>query len=96
MVSLSLSLRTSCPRSPRRCHLLINRLGLEGLITFKKDTHTFDPEDYSITIPQAGGKGVKVSVFDAITVEVSIEKDPNTQRGKVKMVMVKPISSEGL
>lgn len=71
-------------------------LGLEGLITFKKETHTFDPEDYSITIPTSGGKSVKVSVFDAITVEVSIEKDPNTQRGKVKMVMVNPISSEGL
>jgi exosome complex exonuclease DIS3/RRP44 len=96
MVLLSLFLRAFRLGCRKRCHLLIVRLGLEGLITFKKDTHTFDPEDYSITIPQAGGKGVKVSVFDAITVEVSIEKDPNTQRGKVKMVMVKPISSEGL
>jgi exosome complex exonuclease DIS3/RRP44 len=74
----------------------MSSLGLEGLITFKRDTHSFDPEDYSITIPGAGGKDVKFSVFDAITVEVSIEKDPNTQRGKVKMVMVKPMSSEGL
>jgi exosome complex exonuclease DIS3/RRP44 len=78
-------------------HELTVRLGLEGLITFKKETHTFDPEDYSLTIPRPDGKGtVKVSVFDAITVEVSIEKDPNTQRGKVKMVMLNPISSEGL
>lgn len=74
-----------------------NSLGLEGLITFKKDSHNFDPENYSISIPKPDGSGeVTVSVFDKIRVEVGIEKDPNTQRGKVKMVMLEPVSSEGL
>lgn len=73
------------------------RLGLEGLITFKKDSHSFDPENYSISIPKADGTGdVTVSVFDKITVEVGIEKDPNTQRGKVKMVMLDPVNSSNL
>ena len=62
------------------------RLGLEGLITFTKDTHAFDP----------GGGEAMIGVFDKIVVEVSIEKDRNTQRGKVKMIMVEPVSSEGL
>lgn len=37
-----------------------------------------------------------IGVFDRIVVDVSIEKDKNTQRGKVKMVMVEPVSSDGL
>ena len=70
-------------------------LGLEGLIMFKKDSHDYDPENYTISIPSPDGE-VTVGVFDKITVEVSVEKDKNTQRGKVKMVMVEPVSSEGL
>lgn len=79
-------------------HLLTTRLGLEGLITFNKQTHTFDPENYTVTIPSASAPGgnITVSVFDKIQVEVGIEKDKNTQRGKVKMVMIGPVSSENL
>lgn len=74
------------------------RLGLEGLITFTKQSHTFDPENYTISIPLPSSSNgtVSVSVFDKIQVEVGIEKDKNTQRGKVRMVMVGPVSSEGL
>lgn len=77
--------------------VFVSKLGLEGLITFKKDSHAFDPENYSISIPRADDAGqVTVSVFDKITVEVGIEKDPNTQRGKVKMVMLEPVNSGNL
>ncbi|KAK6903838.1 hypothetical protein I203_107346 [Kwoniella mangroviensis CBS 8507] len=75
--------------------VFVSKLGLEGLITFKKDLHTFDPENYTIKIPSKKGE-ISVSVFDKITVDISIEKDQNTQRGKVKMVMVGPVSSEDL
>ena len=73
-----------------------SRLGLEGLITFSKDQHNYDPENYTISIPSPSGEEVTIGVFDKITVEVSVEKDKNTQRGKVKMIMVAPVSSEGL
>jgi exosome complex exonuclease DIS3/RRP44 len=72
------------------------RLGLEGLITFTKDTHEFDPENYLINIPRPGGGTAVIGVFDRVTVDISIEKDANTQRGKVKMTLVNPVSSEGL
>ena len=73
-----------------------SRLGLEGLITFTKDSHDFDPEHYTISVPKSGGGDAVIGVFDKIVVDVSIEKDVNTQRGKVKMVMVEPVSSVGL
>ncbi|WVR04559.1 hypothetical protein IAU60_001566 [Kwoniella sp. DSM 27419] len=76
--------------------VFVSKLGLEGLITFSKDTHDFDAENYTINVPNGKGGMVGISVFDKITVDISIEKDPNTQRGKVKMVMVSPVSSEGL
>ncbi|WRT64860.1 uncharacterized protein IL334_001796 [Kwoniella shivajii] len=76
--------------------VFVSKLGLEGLITFKKDTHTFDSENYTINVPKPSGGEVGISVFDKITVDISIEKDPNTQRGKVKMVMVGPVNSENL
>jgi exosome complex exonuclease DIS3/RRP44 len=37
-----------------------------------------------------------VAVFDRVLVEVTVEKDQNTQRGKVKMVLVEPVSSQRL
>jgi len=46
-------------------------------------------------VPKAGGEAV-IGVFDKIVVDLGIEKDRNTQRGKVKMVMVEPVSSDGL
>ncbi|WVF69920.1 hypothetical protein IAT40_004704 [Kwoniella sp. CBS 6097] len=74
--------------------VFVSKLGLEGLITFTKDTHDFDAENYTINVPTANGEKVGISVFDKIMVDISIEKDVNTQRGKVKMVMVSPVNSE--
>lgn len=75
--------------------IISDRLGLEGLIEFKKDVHTFDPEDYAITLPTENGN-VTVSVFDKVSVAISIEKDKSTQRAKVKMELVKPVNSSSL
>ena len=63
---------------------------------FKNDSHEFDPENYTISLPTPAGKSVIIGVFDKVSVDVSIEKDANTQRGKVKMVLAEPVSSEGL
>lgn len=71
------------------------RLGLEGLVTFQKELHTYDAENYTISIPSSSGE-VVVAVFDKIMVDISIEKDENTQRGKVKMIMVEPVDSDTL
>lgn len=68
---------------------------MEGLITFKRDTHDYDAENYTISVPSAEGREV-IGVFDKVVVEVGIEKDQNTQRGKVRMVLVEPVSSVGL
>jgi len=76
--------------------VFVSKLGIEGLVTFAQDTHEFDAENYTIKVPGPNGKEVSISVFDKITVDVSIEKDKNTQRGKVKMTMVRPVSSEDL
>jgi len=71
-----------------------DRLGLEGLVVFKRDLK-FDPENYMITVPGPSGE-VKISVFDKVVVNIEVEKDKNTQRGKVKMTLVSPINSNGL
>ncbi len=63
------------------------RLGIEGLVLFKRDMY-FDAENYTITV-----NGITIAVFDKVTVLIEIEKDKNTQRGKVKMTMVDPIDS---
>jgi exosome complex exonuclease DIS3/RRP44 len=72
------------------------RLGLEGLITFTKETHTFDAENYSLSLPTPSGGKVDVSVFDKVMVGVTVEKDKNTQRGKVVMRLVGPVDSDDL
>jgi len=69
-------------------------LGLEGLVVFKRDLK-FDPENYMITVPGPSGE-VKISVFDKVVVNIEVEKDKNTQRGKVKMTLLSPINSNGL
>lgn len=74
------------------------RLGLEGLVMFKHDVE-FDAENYTVTIPSSAGKkeqanGAAISVFDKVVVNITVEKDQNTQRGKVKMTLVSPASSE--
>ena len=77
--------------------LLLSRLGIEGLVMFKGETQ-FDAENYSITVPShvAGGEDVKLSVFDKVVVQIEVEKDKNTQRGKVKMTLAEPIDSRML
>ncbi|EJU00604.1 RNB-domain-containing protein [Dacryopinax primogenitus] len=61
--------------------VFVSKLGLEGLVTFKREIN-FDPELYSVKVPSATGE-VTLSVFDEVDVEISIEKDVNTQRGRV-------------
>lgn len=74
---------------------MICRLGIEGLVTFKRETK-FDPDEYTITVPSYGGKDTIVAIFDKVTVSISVEKDKNTQRGRVKMTLVKPVDSREL
>ena len=59
---------------------------------FKKETQ-FDADNYQITVPSPKGD-VAVAVFDKVKVQV--EKDKNTQRGKVKMTLVEPVDLRGL
>jgi exosome complex exonuclease DIS3/RRP44 len=46
-------------------------------------------------LPTAKGD-VVVSVFDKVTVAISIVKDKATQRAKVKMELIKPVASATL
>lgn len=64
---------------------------------FKRETE-FDAENYTITVPSSiAGKGdVEIAVFDKVTVAIEVEKDKNTQRGKVKMTLVSPVDSSAL
>jgi exosome complex exonuclease DIS3/RRP44 len=77
--------------------LLLLRLGLEGLVMFKRDTQ-FDAENYTISVPSSdiGRPDVTISVFDKVTVRIEVEKDKNTQRGRVKMTLVSPVDSRAL
>jgi exosome complex exonuclease DIS3/RRP44 len=74
-----------------------HRLGIEGLVTFKRETK-FDADNYTFTIGSGGkgGKDVEIAVFDKVTVSIEVEKDKNTQRGKAKMFLVKPIDSRNM
>ncbi|PPQ74156.1 hypothetical protein CVT24_012874 [Panaeolus cyanescens] len=74
--------------------VFVSKLGIEGLVMFKQETQ-FDADNYTITIPSADGNAT-ISVFDKVTVRIEVEKDKNTQRGKVKMTLVKPIDSTNL
>ena len=74
----------------------ICRLGIEGLVTFKREIQ-FDAENYVIKVPSGTeGKEATIGVFDKVTVQIEVEKDKNTQRGKVKMTLVQPIDSRAL
>lgn len=72
-------------------------------MTFKREVE-FDADQYTVTVPTQNpteggtgkGKGVTLAVFDKVTVNILVEKDQNTQRGKIKMVLVHPVSSEGI
>lgn len=78
----------------------LSRLGLEGLVTFKRDVQ-FDADNYTVMVPSTT-KGaedtapVAISVFDKVKVRIEVEKDKNTQRGRVKMYLVSPVDSRGL
>ncbi|KAF8870959.1 hypothetical protein BD779DRAFT_1720386 [Infundibulicybe gibba] len=74
--------------------VFVSKLGIEGLVMFKRDTQ-FDAENYTITVPGTGGD-VKISVFDKVQVSITVEKDKNTQRGRVKMALTHPVDSRAL
>jgi exosome complex exonuclease DIS3/RRP44 len=62
---------------------------------FKRDVQ-FNAEAYTVTVPVAGGDDVTISVFDKVIVDIEVEKDKNTQRGRVKMTLVHPVDSRAL
>lgn len=76
---------------------LLKRLGIEGLVMFKRDIQ-FDADNYTITAPSStdGAQDVTISVSDKVTVNIEVEKDKNTQRGRVKMTLVHPVDSSSL
>jgi exosome complex exonuclease DIS3/RRP44 len=55
----------------------------------------FDAENYAVTLAGPAG-AVTVSVFDKVAVHVEVEKDRNTQRGRVKMSLAAPVDSRGM
>jgi exosome complex exonuclease DIS3/RRP44 len=67
----------------------IRRLGIEGLIMFKGEPK-YDADNYRLTLPSTNNEDVTIAVFDKVVVQVEVEKDRNTQRGKVKMTLVNP------
>ncbi|KAH9977177.1 hypothetical protein BGW80DRAFT_1443481 [Lactifluus volemus] len=78
-------------------NVFVSKLGIEGLITIKRETR-FDADNYTFTIPSSGvqGNDIEIAVFDKVTVSIEVEKDKNTQRGKVKMSLMKPIDSSDM
>lgn len=68
---------------------LVYRLGIEGLIMFKGEPK-YDAENYTLTISSPDNEGVTIAVFDKVTVQIEVEKDKNTQRGKVRMTLIDP------
>ena len=71
------------------------RLGIEGLVMFKRDTQ-FDAENYTITVPSSSSSTTTIAVFDKVKVQIEVEKDKNTQRGRVKMTLIHPVDSRNL
>lgn len=65
---------------------------------FKREIQ-FDADNYTITVPASttpGAADVTISVFDKVTVNIEVEKDKNTQRGRVKMTLVQPVDSSSM
>lgn len=50
----------------------------------------YDAENYTLTVPSPENEDITIAVFDKVTVQIEVEKDKNTQRGKVKMILVDP------
>ncbi|KZT19844.1 RNB-domain-containing protein [Neolentinus lepideus HHB14362 ss-1] len=78
-------------------NVFVFKLGIEGLVMFKREIK-FDVDNYTVTIPAelTGKSDATIAVFDKVTVNIEIEKDKNTQRGKVKMTLAKPVDSRNL
>ncbi|KAJ7226076.1 hypothetical protein GGX14DRAFT_642735 [Mycena pura] len=81
--------------------VFVSKLGIEGLVMFKRDITQFDADNYTVTIPGSsaavpGDDDATISVFDKVIVNIEVEKDKNTQKGKVKMTLVHPIDSRAL
>ncbi|THV04768.1 RNB-domain-containing protein [Dendrothele bispora CBS 962.96] len=79
--------------------VFVSKLGIEGLVTFTRDIQ-FDADNYTVTVPGSASAGskedAKISVFDKVVVQIEVEKDKNTQRGKVKMTLIEPVDSRAL
>lgn len=75
--------------------VFVSALGIEGLVTFKHE-NKYDPNLYTVSLPDGTGKDVTIAVFDKVRVRIEVEKDRNTQRGKVKMILASPIDSTNL
>ncbi|GAA95499.1 uncharacterized protein L969DRAFT_101606 [Mixia osmundae IAM 14324] len=71
--------------------VFVSKLGLEGLVTFKREVK-YDPDRYELSVPTNTG-AVTIGVFDKVKVEITVEKDKNTRRGKVHMALVFPVDS---
>ncbi len=57
---------------------------------FKRDATDFDADNDTISIPNSKGTGnVDIGVFDKVAVRIDVEKDKDTQRGSVKMTLVR-------
>jgi len=76
--------------------VFVSRLGLEGLVMFKREI-TFDADNYTIAVPtESSAEPTTIAVFDRVKVNIEVEKDKNTQRGRVKMTLISPIDSRAL
>lgn len=62
---------------------------------FKRDTQ-FDADNYTITVPSLEKGDTTIAVFDKVKVQIEVEKDKNTQRGRVKMTLLSPVNSSAL
>jgi len=69
--------------------VFVSKLGIEGLIMFKGEPK-YDADNYTLAVPSPEGEDVTIAVFDKVTVQIEVEKDKNTQRGKVKMTLIDP------
>lgn len=70
--------------------VFVSQYGLEGLIMFKGECQ-YDPDKYEVTIPASLSSldhDVTLGIFDRCKVEIGIEKDRNTKRGRTKMALV--------
>ena len=64
---------------------------------FKRATQ-FDAENYTITVPSLSSTDEMktIAVFDKVKVRIEVEKDKNTQLGRVKMTLIDPVDSRNL